>query len=177
MKKVLSKLKIKYELFKFRLIHLWAKASLPFHLVKEIKDRHFLLQKIDRESENNWDRHVKLKEVEAQDDFDKLRAEFGVLKANIFGALFRTNLPAGCYIIAKKEDNKDNMMKFQEYFKASKKDLTSLIASISNYNIEFDSTLKEKIDAWNIDSYENKDELMAWQEELGNYIEKLSLKA
>ena len=52
---------------------------MPFQLTKKLIDRFLLLNKIEKESKDGWERHIKLKELENQDEFELARTQFNIL--------------------------------------------------------------------------------------------------
>ena len=51
---------------------------MPFQLTKKLIDRFLLLNKIEKESKDGWERHIKLKELENQDEFELARTQFNI---------------------------------------------------------------------------------------------------
>ena len=79
MKNVFYKNRIRLMALKLRLLYIVSKITMPFRLTKKLIDRFLLLNKIEKESEDGWERHIKLKEVENQDEFELARTQFNIL--------------------------------------------------------------------------------------------------
>ena len=79
MKNVFYKNRIRLMALKLRLLYIGSKITMPFQLTKKLIDRFLLLNKIEKESKDGWERHIKLKELENQDEFELARTQFNIL--------------------------------------------------------------------------------------------------
>ena len=178
MKNVFYKNRIRLMALKLRLLYIGSKITMPFRLTKKLIDRFLLLNKIEKESEDGWERHVKLKEVENQDEFELARTQFYILKTHTYGAIFKTCFSAGIYTMSK-SISKENLEHLPDEFNSSKEELLKLIADFNEYaiyGIQFDSALLEQIKTWEIDDLKDQKEFFDWQEKLYSYIENLKLE-
>ena len=169
---------IRLMVLKLRIIYIGSKITMPFQLTKKLIDRFLLLNKIEKESEDGWERHVKLKEVENQDKFELARTQFSILKTHIYGAICRTCFSAGVYTLSESIP-KENLERLPEEFKSAKQEFLKLIADFNEYaiyGIQFDSALLEQIKTWEIDDLKDQQEVFDWQEKLYSYIENLKLE-
>lgn len=177
MKNVFYKNRIRLMALKLRLLYIVSKITMPFRLTKKLIDRFLLLNKIEKESKDGWERHIKLKEVENQDEFELARTQFNILKTHTYGAIFKTCFSAGVYTMSE-SISKENLEHLPEEFKSAKQEFLKLIADFNEYaiyGIQFDSVLLKQIEAWNIDDLKDKQELFDWQEKLYNYIESMKM--
>lgn len=178
MKNVFYKNRIRLMALKLRLLYIGSKITMPFRLTKKLIDRFLLLNKIEKESEDGWERHVKLKEVENQDEFELARTQFSILKTHTYGAIFKTCFSAGVYTMSE-SISKENLEHLPEEFKSAKQEFLKLIADFNEYaiyGIQFDSALLEQIKTWEIDDLKDQQEFFDWQEKLYSYIENLKLE-
>ena len=117
MKDVFMKLRIKLFVCFLHLKFFCFEITKPFRIAISCIERYLVLRKIDKESENGWERHVKIRELDEKDELEIKRGQFQILKTHIIGAFFRTCICAGAQIL----DSETN--KYQQDFKTKKKNL------------------------------------------------------
>ena len=95
MKDVFIKLRAKCFICRLRLKNLVAKITAPFQIAIVCIKRYWALRKIDKESNDGWEKHVKRRELERKDELALRREQFHYLKIQLIGAFFRTSICAG----------------------------------------------------------------------------------
>jgi hypothetical protein len=96
MRDVITKLRMICAIWRLRLKFFWAEITTPFQIAAKCAKRYSELRKIDKESEDRWERHVKLSELKQQDELELRRSQFFLKKTQIVGTFFRTSMNAGC---------------------------------------------------------------------------------
>lgn len=182
MKKVLSKLRISCYILKLRLLILGAKITEPFKIIVLGFKRYMLLRKIDKESQDNWEKHVKIREIENTDEFNLRRQQFFVLKAQFIGAFFMTSMFAGFYAVSQENPNEvdDEFLSriegYREDFKNNKAELIKVMNGIKDYDeITFDEKLEAEIITWEFEDYKTTEEITNMEKRFADYIKTLDL--
>lgn len=183
MKKVLSKLRIKVFIYKLRLEVLLSKITAPFKIMVACIQRYLLLRKIDNESQDNWEKHVKRRELANQDEFNLRRQRFFTLKSKLICAFFRATMSANFYAMSQDPSNKDDdeflskMDDYREDFKREKSELVELLQKFNEYNeITFDKDIKAEIIAWEFEDCKTIEEVNNRTHKFADYMQTLDLK-
>ena len=85
MKDVFMKLRIKLFVCFLHLKFFCFEITKPFRIAISCIERYLVLWKIDKESENGWERHVKIRELDEKDELEIKRGQFQILKTHIIG--------------------------------------------------------------------------------------------
>ena len=120
MKDVFMKLRIKLFVCFLHLKFFCFEITKPFRIAISCIERYLVLWKIDKESENGWERHVKIRELDEKDELEIKRGQFQILKTHIIGAFFRTCICAGAQILDNKTKKK-NLFAYSKNFVTTKK--------------------------------------------------------
>ena len=83
MKDVFMKLRIKLFVCFLHLKFFCFEITKPFRIAISCIERYLVLRKIDKESENGWERHVKIRELDEKDELEIKRGQFQILKYKI----------------------------------------------------------------------------------------------
>ncbi len=181
MKNLLGKLRISACILKMRLEIFWSNITAPFKIFIACCKRYLLIRKIYKESEDGWERHVKLRELENQDNFKLRRQEFFILKAQLIGGIFRTGMSASFYILLPEDSNsaldyESKLAEEKNSFEKEKAELIELLSKLDNFSeIKFDEELKAEILAWEIDTYKSTEEIRILEEKFANHLQTLDL--
>ena len=162
MKEVFNKLRAKCIICSCKVKIWWLKFTTPFQIIIKVVKRYCTLRKIDKESKNGWERHVKYKELEREDE---QRVQFYPLKAEFIGTFFRTMIQAG---LQEQLNEGDDHLK---EFKKNKEELVYLLEKICNCEgISFNQKIKAEIISWEFGKFETKEELLSWGKGVSEYI-------
>ncbi len=165
MKDVFMKLRIKLFVCFLHLKFFCFEITKPFRIAISCIERYLVLRKIDKESENGWERHVKIRELDEKDELEIKRGQFQILKTHIIGAFFRTCICAGAQIL----DSETN--KYQQDFQDKKEELICLLEKLCNYQeINFDENIKSEIISWELGKFETQEALSDWSKRFSEYI-------
>ena len=182
MKNVLSKLRIGCFILKMHLLIWWSKITDPFKIVVWGFKRYMLLRKIDKESQDNWERYVKIRKIESKDEFDLRRQQFFSLKVQFICTFFRTSMLAGFYALSQEHPNEvdDEFLSkidgYRDDFKKEKAELIRVVNEIKSYDeITFDEEMESKIIAWEFEDYKTTEEISEMEKRFANYINTLDL--
>lgn len=179
MRNVLSKLRINMYIFNMRIGNLWFNITKPFRLAyKNIKYCNEL-RKIYSESEDGWERYLKLKELENKDLLALRRAKFSSLKTDIFCAYFLTIVAENVFIVAKEHPEEVEDVRIESSkaeFLKKKQELCSLIDELKEYDeISFDSEIDMKIRSWEFEDFETEAELNSWRNKFLEHFSTLEV--
>ena len=110
---------VKLLILRLKVQYLLWKIAMPFQVIFKLIERYFVLRKIDKSSQNNWERYLKIQELKAQDELHLQKGNLGVLKAQIIGAFSRVSIVAmfAPYIEANspvEEMKKENLRKINQ---------------------------------------------------------------
>lgn len=182
MKQVLTKLRINSYIFSLRLKSFWSKITAPFQIMIFCVKRYLDLRKIDHESKDRWERHVKIRELESQDELNLHRSQFFCLKVQIIGALYRAGMTESFYAVAQEHPNEvddellSQMDNYQEEFKKEKVTLIDLIKKLEDYDgITFDEKIKAEITAWNFEDCNTGEEVTDKLKRFADYLNTLDI--
>ena len=98
MKEIITKLRMMCSIWRLRLKLFWAEITAPFRFAAKYAERYSELKKIDEESEDRWERHVKLSELKQKDELELRRSQFFLKKTQVIGSFFRTAMNAECFL-------------------------------------------------------------------------------
>lgn len=169
MKDVFIKLRVKGYICRLRLKIFWTKITEPFQIVIACIKRYCALRKINKESKNGWERHVKYRELVRKDELAVQREQFYLLKTQLIGAFCRTSICARC--CAGLQDQPNEFDNYQKEFQKNKEELVSLLEKICDYDeITFDEKIKSGIIAWELGKFETQEELTNWVKSFSEYI-------
>lgn len=180
MRNVLSKLRINMMIFNMHIRNLWFNITKPFRVAYEMIKRYNELRKIDLESKDGWERHLRKKELENKDKLELRRTEFFCLKAKIIGAFFMTSMSEIVFVVSKEHPEevieKSHLESSKEEFVKNKRELCSLIDELKRYDeISFDSEIDMKIRSWEYEDFETEAELNSWQTKFSEYFSTLDI--
>lgn len=182
MKKVLSKLRIGSYILKMRLLNLGAKITDPFKIIIFGFKRYMLLTKLDKECQDNWEKYVKIREIENKDEFDLRRQQFFSLKVQFICAFFRTSMFAGFYAVSQEKAHEvgDEFLSkidgYREDFKKEKAELIRTINEIKAYDeITFDEEIETEIITWEFEDFKTTEEITNMEKRFADYIKTLDL--
>lgn len=169
MRDVFIKLRVKYSIWRLRLKIFGAKITEPFQIAVTCIKRYWALRKIDKESKDRWERHVKIRELEGENELVLKREQFHLLKTQIIGAFFRTSIcSVSCTELQEQPNEIDNSRK---EFQKNKEELVSLLEKLCGYDeITFDEKIKSGIIAWEFGKFETQEELNNWVKSFSEYI-------
>ncbi len=169
MRDVFIKLRIKCSICRLRLKIFWSKITEPFQIAIACIKRYLELRKIDKESKDRWERHVKIRELEGKGELELRRSQFYLLKTQLIGAFFRTSICAGCCAGLQEQPNEvDNSRK---EFQKNKEELVSLLEKLCDYDeITFDEKIKFGIITWDFEKFKTQEELTNWAKSFSEYI-------
>jgi len=165
MKDVFIKLRIKCLICRLRLKNFMAKVTAPFQITIECIKRYWALRKIDKESEDGWEIHVKRRELERKDELALRREQLYLLKTQLIGAFFRTRICVGL------QEQPNEVDKSRKEFQKDKDELVDLLEKLCNYDeITFDEQIKSEIISWEFEKFETQEELNNWAKDFSEYI-------
>lgn len=165
MRDVFIKLRAKCFIFRLRLKNLVAKITEPFQIAIECIKHYWALRKIDKESNDGWEKYVKRRELERKDELNLRREQFHHLKIQLIGAFFRTSICAGL------QEQPNEVDDSQKEFQKNKEELVGLLEKICDYDeITFDEKLKSGIISWEFGEFETQEELTNWVKSFSEYI-------
>lgn len=169
MRDVFIKLRVKYSIYRLRLKILVAKITGPFQILIAGIKRYWDLRKIEKESQDRWERYVKIRELERKDELEVKREQFYLLKTQLIGAFFRTSICArNCASLQEQPHEIDNSPK---EFQKNKEELVNLLEKVCDYDeITFDEKIKAGIIAWEFEKFETQEELNNWAKSFSEYI-------
>ena len=174
MRNVITKLRLMCSIWRLRLKIFWSEITAPFQIAAKCAKRYSELRKIDKESEDRWERHVKLSELKQKDELELRRSQFFLKKTQIIGAFFRTSMNAGCYL--QFQENPNDVERYQEEFKRKKEELVSLVEELEKYEeIAFDEVIKGEIFAWEFEQFKTQEEMNSWLKRFAEYIQTLDI--
>lgn len=158
MKDELIKLRVKCHL---RLKIFWSEITEPFQIAIECIKHYLALRKIDKESNDGWERYVKRRELERKD-------EFHLLKTQLIAAFLRTICAGSSAGLKEGPDEVDNSRK---EFQKNKEELMALLEKICDYDeIIFDEKIKSEIISWKFETFEMQEEISDLIKEFLEYI-------
>lgn len=169
MRDVFIKLRVKSSICRLRLKIFWSKITEPFQIAIACIKRYWALRKIDKESVDGWERHVKRRELERKDELALRREQFYLLKIQLIGAFFRTSICAGSSAGLQEQPNEvDN---FRKEFQKNKEELVGLLEKLCDYDeITFDEKIKSGIISWEFETFETQEALTNWVKSFSEYI-------
>ena len=169
MRDVFIKLRVKFSIYRLRLKILKSKITKPFQVAIAFIKRYWALRKIDKESEDRWERHVKIRKLERKDELVLKREQFHLLKTQLIGAFFRTSICAvSCASLQEQNNEVDNSRK---EFQKNKEELVSLLEKLCGYDeITFDEKIKSGIITWEFGNFKTQEELITWVKSFSEYI-------
>lgn len=174
MRDVITKLRMMCSIWRLRLKIFWAEITAPFQIAAKCAKRYSELRKIDKESEDRWERHVKMSELKQKDELELLRSQFFLKKTQIVGAFFRTSMNAVCFLQFQETANDVEFYK-QEFYQ-KKEELVSLVNELEEYDeITFDEGIKSEIVAWEFEQYKTEEEMNSWIKRFVEYIQTLDI--
>ena len=165
MRDVFIKLRAQCFICRLHLKSLVAKITSPFQIAIECIKRYWALRKIDKESDDGWEKHVKRRELERKDELALRREQFHHLKIQLIGAFFRTSICAGL------QEQPNEVDDSRKEFQKNKEELVSLLEKLCDYDeITFDETIKSGIISWEFGKFETQEELTNWVKSFSEYI-------
>lgn len=171
---MMAKLRMRFSIWRLRLKFFWAEITTPFRFVAAYAKRYSELKKIDEESEDRWERHVKMRELEQKDELELRRSQFFLKKTQVVGAFFRTSMNASCYF--KFQENPTDIESYRAEFLKKKDELVRLVNELDEYpEITFDEELKKAITDWKFDQFETQEEMASWLKRFSEYIPTLDI--
>lgn len=150
---------------------LWCKVRpQPFQIASACIKRYFELRKIDKESKDGWEKHIKIKELEGNDKLELRRTQFDALKIQLISAFLKTSIYAeSCDRL--KELTNEVVEDSRKEFQKNKEELVSLLEKFCEYEeITFDEKMKSGIISWEFVKFETQEELIKWIESFSKYI-------
>ena len=169
MRDIFIKLRVRCFVYCLSLRIFCSKLIGPFKFVILYLKRYLAIKKIDNESEDRWDRHVKIRRLEQKDELLLRREQFHILKTQLIGAFFRTTICSGsCVELQEHHNELDNS---QKEFQENKEELVSLLEKLCDYDeITFDEKIKSGIINWEFGMFKTQEELNNWSENFSEYI-------
>ncbi len=169
MRDAFMKLRVKCSICRLRLKIFWSKITKPFQIASAFIKRYWALRKIDKHSNDVWERHVKRRELVRRDELMLRREQFCLLKTQLIGAFFRTSICAEC--CARLQEQPNEIDNSQKEFQKNKEELVSLLEKLCDYDeITFDEKIKSGIIAWEFGKFETQKELTNWVKSFSEYI-------
>ena len=164
---------VKLLILRLKVQYLLWKIAMPFQVIFKLIERYFVLRKIDKSSQNNWERYLKIQELKAQDELHLQKGNLGVLKAQIIGAFSRVSIVAmfAPYIEA---NTPVEEMKKRE-FKENKSTLLTLIKGLEDYKISLPEKIMTELNNWEFDTYSTNEALLEWSERFLSTINSMEL--
>lgn len=171
MKDLFAKLRMYGLVWRFRLKLFWSQITTPFLLIAKSIERYKLLRKIDKESENGWERHVKLAELKQKDELELRRSQFYLEKVQVICAFFKTSCCIEYRQMPEAHVQPDFMESAREEFIKNKDELIDAIRKLEEYEeVTFDEGIKFEILAWEFGQFKTEDELTDWSHRFSDYI-------
>lgn len=165
MKDVFIKLRINF----FICCFFFKKITEPFQIVIACTKRYFALRKIDAESKDRWERHLKIRELEKEDELMLRKQQFHLLRTQIIGAFFRTSICTE--ICARLQKQPDKVDSFREEFQKNKVELLCLLEKLKDYpEISFSEQMKADITNWDFNTFKTQEDLLGWSKNFSEYI-------
>ena len=174
MRNVITKLRMICAIWRLRLKIFWSEITVPFKVATKCAKRYSELRKIDKESEDRWEKHVKLSELKQKDELELRRSQFFLKKTQIVGTFFRTSMNAGCFL--KFQENPNDVELYKQEFQQKKEELICLVNELKEYDeITFDEAIKGEIVAWEFEQYKTEEEMNGWIKRFVEYIQTLDI--
>ena len=174
MKEIITKLRMMCSIWRLRLKLFWAEITAPFRFAAKYAERYSELKKIDEESEDRWERHVKLTELKQKDELELRRSQFFLKKTQVIGSFFRTAMNAECFL--QFQENPNDVEACKQEFLRKKEELVSLVTELEVYDESaFDEEIKSGILEWEFEQYKTQDEINAWIKSFAEYISTLDI--
>lgn len=171
---MMAKLRMKFSIWRLRLKFFWTEITTPFRIAAAYAKRYSELKKIDEESEDRWERHVKRRELEQKDELELRRSQFFLKKTQVIGAFFRTSMNVSCYF--QFQENPTDIESYRAEFLEKKAELVRLVNELDEYSeIAFDEELKKTITDWKFEQFETQEEMAAWLKRFAEYIQTLDI--
>jgi len=169
MRDVFIKLRGKFFICRLQLKIFCSKITEPFQAAIARIKLYLELRKIDKESKDRWERHVKIREIDGKNELKFRRNQFNLLKTQLIGVFFRTCICAGCHAGLQEQPNEvDN---FRKEFQKNKEELVGLLEKLCNYDeITFDEEIKSGIVSWEFGKFKTQEELTNWEKSFSEYI-------
>ena len=174
MRDVITKLRMMCSIWRLRLRIFWSEITVPFKVTAKCAKRYSELRKIDKESEDRWERHVKMSELKQKDELELRRSQFFLKKTQIVGAFFRTSMNAGCFLQFQETPNDVEL--YKQEFQRKKEELVSLVNDLEEYDeITFDEGIMGEIVVWEFEQYKTEEEMNDWIKRFVEYILTLDI--
>lgn len=171
---MMAKFRMRFSILRLRLKFFWSEITTPFRIVTAYVKRYSELKKIDEESEDRWERHVKKRALEQKDEQELRRSQFFLKKTQVVGTFFRTSMNASCYF--QYQENTTDFESYRAEFFKKKAELVRLINELEEYpEITFDEEFKKAIADWEFDQFETQEEMGAWLKRFSEYIPTLDI--
>lgn len=165
MRDVFIKLRMKCLIIGLRFKNSISKITKPFQIFIELIKRYWTLRKIHKESNNGWEEHLKLRELERKDELAQRKNQFRLLKIQFIGVFFRTAI---CSELPEQLNEVDD---YPQKFQENKEELISLLEKLCDYDeINFDAEIKSAIISWDFGKFKTKEQLANWMKIFSDYI-------
>lgn len=174
MKEIITKLRMMCSIWRLRLKLFWDEITAPFRFAAKYAERYSELKKIDNESEDRWERHVKLTELKQKDELELRRSQFFLKKTQVIGSFFRTSMNAECFL--QSQENSTDLEACKQEFLRKKEELVSLLTELEAYDeIAFDEEIKSGILQWEFEQYKTQEEINVWIKRFAEYISTVDI--
>lgn len=174
MKGIMKKLKMKMLVWRLRLKNALYKIITPFKILADLANRYRLLRKIDKETTDKWERHIKIRELANKDELEARRSEIFCLKGQLLGAYIRASLSASLF--AELQDS-TKIEEYRKNFDKEKTEVLKLIEKLKGYEeISFDKNIENEILDWKFDDDKTEKEIIDKEEKFVAYLSKLDIR-
>ena len=164
---------VKLLILRLKVQYLLWKIAMPFQVIFKLIERYFVLHKIDKSSQNNWERYLKIQELKAQDELHLQKGNLGVLKEQIIGAFCRVTIVA-TYSLCIEANNLLEEMKKKD-FQGKKSTLLELIKGLEDYKLGLPEKIMAELNNWEFDTYSTNEALLEWSERFLSSINSIEL--
>lgn len=144
----------------------WTKVTLPFRIPIIYIKRYCAISKIYKESNDGWERHVKIREMDKKDELALEEAKSKTLFISTFS---RTSMSAGKFI--ELQGQYSEAINAQQEFQRNKEELVERLEQLCDCEeINFDEGIKSEIIAWKFETYKTQEELLDWVMRFFEYV-------